>query len=82
MSHNCMHYNMRPLSARAKNKYEITYEVPRYVSFENNTEATFSNHQFNFKETYFYLKGDWELILKKHGEIVYLQKRRYYKAES
>lgn len=54
----------------------VTLNVPRFISVKFSQEITVCAHELDFKETHYYLKGDYSLILKIHRESFYLSKRK------
>lgn len=66
----------KPRQFKAISTLNVTFGVPRYITFEESKGVIVKNNQFDFTEKYYYLKGDWMLVLKQHGEGIYLSKRK------
>lgn len=65
----------KPQSANTPLVYNVTLNIPRYLNFKDNQHVTVKNSQFDFTETYYYLKDvTYRITLKQHGEGVYLSK--------
>lgn len=71
-----MTYNRLKIHLPKSNEYHFTLNMPKFLVFKENTMAINKNEQFNFNETYYYLKGKWTVTLKLHNGKPYYSKEK------